>query len=44
MPAKGVKTPGDDALANLDTAAELDERDLKEGQRRKGGQDVQSDQ
>lgn len=38
MPEKGTKTPGDDALATLDTSAEVDEKDYKEGQLRKAGQ------
>jgi hypothetical protein len=40
MARRGVKDPGDDALAKLDTSAEVDERDLKEGERRKSGQAV----
>jgi hypothetical protein len=41
MPTKGVKAPGDDAIATLNTSAEVSEADLKPGQRRKAGQDVQ---
>lgn len=42
MAEKGVKDPGDDALAKLDTSAEVDEHDLKEGERRKSGQSVET--
>jgi len=38
MPEKGTKEPGHDSLATLDTAAEVNERDYKEGQLRKAGQ------
>ena len=32
------KRPGDDSLSTLNTAAEVNEMDYKEGQRRKAGQ------
>lgn len=35
---KGTKEPGNDALATLDSSAEVNEEDYKEGQLRKAGQ------
>lgn len=34
----GGKEPGKDSLASMDASAEVSERDLKEGERRRGGQ------
>lgn len=44
MEPKRVKEPGTDALPTLDTSAEVSERDLKPGQRRKAGQHVEPDE
>lgn len=40
MPSKGMKRPGHDSLPTADGSAEVSEADLKEGQRRKGGQSL----
>lgn len=38
MPRRGTKDPGVDSLSKLDTSAEVSERDLTPGERRKAGQ------
>lgn len=43
MPEKTTRTR-DDTLAKLDTSAEVDESDLKEGERRRAGTDVETEE
>jgi hypothetical protein len=43
MPTKGTKEAGNDSLSTFDSSAEVNEEDYKPGQRRKSGQDVESE-
>lgn len=42
MPTKGTKDAGTDTLAKYDSSATVDEQDLKEGERRRSGQSIET--